>query len=231
MFNEDYFPEFKIEERKGNNLPSGVLMRVSGPFGNIDTKNRNGRIYSAGLWEKVLKDEDTQRKLKDRNLFGEADHPQDLQASINRASHIITDLKVNGGNKSIDGTADVLDTPAGRIVQTLFKAGCKLGISSRGAGSIDEKAKSRGQGAIVSEDDYKFGGFDFVTDPSAQNAYPQVSENKILAEGVQTLLHEKKDEVLNDLNYYNGLLEKVGYSIDGAKLLTEGGEKRRQICR
>jgi len=179
----------------------GVLMTVEGNFGIINKKNRNGRTYKKDLWEKVMNSPDFKRKMGDRSYLGEADHPPTFHASLARASHVLTDLRLEGDD--LKGKVDVLDTPSGRVLGVLFKAGVNVGISSRGAGSLVKE----GSKVFVNDKDYRFGGFDFVTEPSAQNAYPKVSEalTEECKGEICQILQEGADEVIQEKDYYSKL--------------------------
>lgn len=210
MLFEDLFSDggLIIDEAATAKKRSGVLSVVEGPFGVTETQNKNERIYKNSLWEKVLKLK--AGDLKDRAIVGEPEHPNSLHARIERISHVVTDLKLKPESNTLWGRAEILDTPTGRILDTLFKANVKVGISSRGAGSIKiEKGKN-----YVNEDDYVFAGFDFVSNPSAPNAYPK------LAESLLESLEPVKDKIQEDREYYDGLLGRFGVS---TKMLLEGG--------
>lgn len=150
----------------------GVLKSVKGIFSEANEQNRNGRRYSRKLWDKVLSGDYVKEMLNNRTLFGEADHPPDrAEISLPNVSHVITSLKMMPDGV-IEGTADILDTPAGRILNTLIEYGAVLGISSRGMGTVSEN----GGGQWVDEDSYVFITFDFVPMPSVKRARPGLKE-------------------------------------------------------
>ena len=119
MLSEVFYPEQNLTEVRKEKRP-GVLMTVKGPFGMTEKPNKNGRIYSNSLWEKVLGSEDTQRKLKERAIFGEPDHPNTLYPTISKASHIVTKIELDKKNNVIMGEADIIDTPGGRIIKAIY---------------------------------------------------------------------------------------------------------------
>lgn len=200
---ENVQPFMEVKKRPQD----GVLLRVSGPFGEVDRENKNRRYYSRKLWEAVLSSDDIKEKIKNRGCFGEATHPTTFNAEFPRVSHVITDLYLNKDDGQLYGSADILDTPAGRIMDVLYRAKCRVGISSRGAGST---VKRNGREEI-SVRDFKFAGFDFVTDPSAHNAFPEVEET--FKQEMRKVLSESADEILEteeSRKYFCTLLEKVG---------------------
>ena len=137
---------------------------IEGVFMQSDIKNRNGRIYP----EQVMKKEvDRYRKEfveKDR-AFGELGHPDGPTINLDKVSHMITKLEQDG--KNFMGRAKVLSTPNGQIVRNLINDGAKLGVSSRGLGSLETRG-----GAQVVKDDFQLAtAADIVADPSAPEAF------------------------------------------------------------
>ena len=106
-----------------------------------------------------------QKLVKERRALGELDHPDDSVINLKNASHMVTDVWWE--NKNVMGKVKVLDTPSGGILKSLVESGVKLGISSRGMGSVTESA----QGHVVVEDDFQLICFDFVSEPSTPNAF------------------------------------------------------------
>lgn len=206
MLIDTFYPTSSLQEVKREKpKPKGVIMTVRGPFGMTEAENRNKRVYTNEVWEKVLGDQDIQTRLKERAIYGEADHPQTLFPAIGRVSHIVTDLKLDKATNTLEGEADILDTPSGRIIKTIYEAGGKIGISSRGAGDLEEK----GGKSFVSSKSYKFGGFDFVIEPSMPNAYPSPARREELEESVSRILTESITLVEKEEDYYRSLLEKI----------------------
>jgi hypothetical protein len=158
---------FVAKGRDNKKLRPGVLIHVNGPAGIVESENRNKRIYTKGLWEKVLRSQDLKERFDRRSLLGEADHPESFDSSIPRVSHIVTSMKVD--ENAIYAGFDIVDTPNGRIVNTLLDAGVELGVSTRGRGALEQ----RGTKNFVTEDAYEFSTIDFVIHPSGQNAYPK----------------------------------------------------------
>ena len=137
---------------------------IQGVFMQSEIKNRNGRVYP----KKVLQDEVaryTKDFIKQDRAFGELGHPQGPTINLDRASHLITDLKEDGNN--FVGKAKILSTPMGSIVKNLIDDGAKLGVSSRGLGTLEENG-----GAQYVKGDFQLAtAADIVADPSAPDAF------------------------------------------------------------
>jgi len=137
-------------------------MILSGVMQKSDTQNGNGRVYPHNV---LMREVELYKKLvKERRALGELDHPDDSVINLKNASHMVTDVWFEG--KSVMGKVQVLDTPSGNILRSLVDCGVKLGISSRGMGSVSES-----QGSTVVEDDFQLICFDFVSEPSTPNAF------------------------------------------------------------
>ena len=108
---------------------------LSGIFMQADIKNRNGRVYPVTEIGNAVKA--AQLRITEHNgIFGELDHPQTLNINLDRISHVITELKMDGNNAV--GRAKLLDTPMGKIAKELINSGVRIGVSSRGAGTVSE---------------------------------------------------------------------------------------------
>ena len=137
---------------------------IEGIFLQGDLKNRNGRMYPVGLLEREVTKYDQSYIQKGRAL-GELGHPEGPTINLDRVSHSITSLKKEGTN--FVGKARILDTPMGRIAKSLLDEGVKLGVSSRGLGSLKEQ-----NGMKVVADDFMLAtAADIVADPSAPDAF------------------------------------------------------------
>lgn len=169
---------YEINPFKANILKEAAdnngRMVVEGVFQASDRKNANGRIYPRSLWEKVLKNEDVNKAINERRMFGELDHPMDGKWRLANASHIVTNMTFNETSGEVLGRAEILDTPNGKILQELFNAGATVGISSRGSGSVKQ-----GPDGLVVQEDFKLETYDFVANPSTFGAYPQLVREEI----------------------------------------------------
>lgn len=143
-----------IEESVGKDL------FLSGIFMQADIKNRNGRNYPLNEISRAVTE--AQARIQETNgIFGELDHPQSLTINLDRISHVITDIRMEGSNAI--GRARLLDTPMGKIAKTLVESGVRLGVSSRGAGAVNESGGVTG---------FNFITVDIVATPSAPGAIP-----------------------------------------------------------
>jgi len=137
---------------------------IEGTFLQGDIKNRNGRVYEF----KMLKDKVEQYRkefVEQKRAFGELGHPEGPTINLERVSHMISELAPDG--KNFYGKAKIMDTPYGKIVKNLMDEGAKLGVSSRGVGSLEEK-----NGANYVKDDFRLStAADIVADPSAPEAF------------------------------------------------------------
>ena len=137
---------------------------IRGPFMQAEVKNRNGRIYPMEVLSKEV-EKYNKNFVQQNRAFGELGHPDGPTVNLERVSHRITSLHPDGNN--FIGEAKIMDTPMGKIVKNLMDEECKLGVSSRGMGSLDE----RGGAKYVRDDFYLATAADIVADPSAPNAF------------------------------------------------------------
>ena len=154
-----------IAKNNGKLIVTGILQRA-------ESKNQNGRIYPKETLVREAK-KYTEIFIKQHRALGELDHPESSVVNLQNASHNITEMGWSGDN--LIGTVEVLGTPAGNILKELFKAGIKLGISSRGLGSVETVAE---EGADIDDipaqevqPDFELIAFDFVSNPSTQGAF------------------------------------------------------------
>ena len=150
-----------ITEEKEN---GGKNYKIRGIFMQADIKNRNGRLYPMEVLDEEVK-KYNEKFIQQNRAFGELGHPDGPTVNLERVSHMITSLKPDG--KNFIGEAKIMDTPMGKIVKNLMDEGAKLGVSSRGMGSL----KQRGGANVVSDDFYLATAADIVADPSAPNAF------------------------------------------------------------
>ena len=151
--------DYLIEEKDGKKD-----YKIKGIFMQADIKNRNGRIYPMEILNKEVK-RYNKEYINEKRAFGELGHPDGPTVNLERASHMITALYPDG--KNYIGEAKILGTPMGEIVKNLMDEGAKLGVSSRGMGSLDSKNGAN----YVRNDFYLATAADIVADPSAPNAF------------------------------------------------------------
>ena len=137
---------------------------IEGIFMQAEQKNRNGRIYPTGVLMPVVEKYNKDYVAQNRAL-GELNHPQGPTVNLDRASHMIKELKQSGSD--IIGKAKVMETPMGKIAMNLIDEGAKLGVSSRGMGSL----KMTEGGVNEVQKDFMLAAVDIVADPSAPNAF------------------------------------------------------------
>ena len=138
--------------------------RIKGVFMEADIKNRNNRMYPMNVLEKEVS-RYNKEYVQQKRAFGELGHPDGPTVNLERVSHMITKLYPNG--KQFVGEAKVMDTPYGKIVKNLIDEGAKLGVSSRGMGSLEPRRDMH----VVKDDFYLATAADIVADPSAPNAF------------------------------------------------------------
>ena len=145
---------------------------IEGIFMQAEQKNRNGRVYPEKTLMKEVKRYNKEYVTNSRAM-GELGHPEGPTVNLERVSHLIKEMKVEGNN--IIGKAKILDTPYGQIVKNLIDEGAKLGVSSRGMGSL----KKNEAGVNEVQEDFMLAAVDIVADPSALDAFVNgVMENK-----------------------------------------------------
>ena len=137
---------------------------IEGIFMQSERKNKNGRIYPLEVLEKEV-DRYVSEYVEPKRAFGELGHPDGPTVNLDRASHMIQSLKKEG--KNFVGRAKILDTPNGKIVKSLIDEGARLGVSSRGMGTLKPEKKAQ----VVQNDFYLATAADIVADPSAPNAF------------------------------------------------------------
>jgi hypothetical protein len=175
-----------LSEREKREMDNGVLY-LSGRIQTADKKNGNGRSYPYSVLKREI---DNYKKIvQDNRACGELDHPDDSVINLKNVSHIITDVWWEG--KDVMGKIKVLDTPSGRILKDLINAGVKLGISSRGLGSVKES-----MGNTVVQEDFELICFDMVSEPSTPNAYVYPKEQSRMYENK---INEAKQNIVDDL--------------------------------
>jgi hypothetical protein len=138
---------------------------IEGIFMQAEKPNRNGRIYGRGIMEREV--QKYQELINEKRSLGELGHPPTPSINLNQVSHMITGLKFEGND--IHGRAKILDTPMGKIAKNFIEEGVRLGVSSRGLGSV----KLNKEGVNEVQDDFHLATVDIVADPSAPDAFVQ----------------------------------------------------------
>jgi hypothetical protein len=157
-----------------------------------NTLNQNGRIYPKSILEREVIN--YQKLISENRALGECDHPDSSVVELKNVSHIVREAKMQGDN--VYGVIEILDTPKGKIIQSLIESGVTLGISSRGVGSTSSR-----DGNQIVQDDFQLICFDMVSEPSTPGAF-MLSENKnINIKDVNKNFNrsDKIDRIFNDI--------------------------------
>ena len=150
-----------MKENNGKLVVKGVLQRA-------EAKNQNGRVYPRDILVRESKKYD-ENFVKQNRALGELDHPDSSVVNLQNVSHNVKEMHFEGDN--LVGTVEILTTPSGNILKELFKNGIKLGISSRGLGSVEMVQEANGDTVSKVGDDFELIAFDFVSNPSTHGAF------------------------------------------------------------
>ena len=179
-----------IKENDGKLIVRGVLQRA-------EAKNQNGRVYPREILAREAKKYEKEF-IAQRRAMGELDHPESSVVNLQNVSHNVKDMHWEGDN--LLGTVEVLGTPSGNILKELFKSGIKLGISSRGMGSVETVTEDSGDSVVKVQPDFELIAFDFVSNPSTHGAfmYP-MNEGVEKKEGRTCGTYCKVESIINDI--------------------------------
>jgi hypothetical protein len=196
----------EVEYITESNKDGSKNYKIRGVFMQSEIKNRNGRMYPYPVLEKEV-GRYNKEYVQQKRAFGELGHPDGPTVNLERVSHMIT--KLNPDGKNFIGEAKIMDTPYGKIVKNLIDEGAKLGVSSRGMGSLEPNAKGM---QVVKDDFYLATAADIVADPSAPNAFVEgimegkewVWENGIVKEV--------------DIAFYKEIMDRKSADIEDKKI-------------
>lgn len=169
----------------GRLIVTGVLQRAN-------EKNQNGRIYPENILKREV-DKYKGREIKENRAYGELDHPESSVVELKNTSHIIRDVWWNG--KDVVGKVEILNTPSGRILKELIEAGCTVGISSRGMGSVRQIKED---GTVAVENDFDLICWDFVSNPSTHGAFMK-PVNEGVSRGSKVNKYETANSIMRDI--------------------------------
>ena len=187
--------------------------KIKGVFMQSDVKNRNGRIYPQQILAKEVA-KYNKNFIKEKRAFGELGHPDGPTVNLERVSHMITDLYPDG--KNFIGEAKIMATPMGEIVKNLMDEGAKLGVSSRGMGSLE----SRGGTNYVKDDFYLATAADIVADPSAPNAFVEgIMEGKEWVWNNGALVEEELLQMQREFDVKQSKMDEKRKALAFAKFL------------
>lgn len=180
-----------LTEEEKRDVANGMTY-LTGKLQEADVQNGNGRVYPYKVLAREV--QNYKKLVKENRALGELDHPDSQVINLQNACHMVTDIWMEGNN--VMGKIKVLNTPSGQVLKSLVESGVKLGISSRGMGSVSE-----GAGKVVVQEDFQLICFDFVSEPSTPNAFMMKEakeyNNKVFtkADRINRLLNEVlKDE-------------------------------------
>ena len=179
-----------LTEREKKEVSNGATY-LSGRIQAADTPNGNGRVYPKNVLEKEIKN--YLKIVKDNRATGELDHPEDSVVNLKNVSHLMVDVWWQGND--VMGKMKVLETPSGRILKDLMNAGVKLGISSRGLGTVKEGR----DGHDVVEEDFQLICFDIVSEPSTPNAFVHPDDKRNMSSNFRTKIKENKQNQIDNL--------------------------------
>ena len=175
----------------------GGKIFLRGVLQKSDTLNQNGRIYPNAILERELRN--YQKFIRENRALGECDHPDTSVVELKNASHIVREAHMDGNQ--VVGTIELLNTPAGKILQSLVESGVTLGISSRGVGST----KTEGDYQVV-QDDFQLICWDFVSEPSTPGAFMMKEGVEISRADLNKHFNktDRIDRIFNDIIDWKG---------------------------
>ena len=184
----EYTPEMikeSIAENNGKVVMKGILQKAN-------TLNQNGRVYPLPILRREIMN--YQKFIREGRSLGELDHPDSSVVELKNVSHIVRDAQMDGD--AVVGTVEILNTPSGKILQSLIESGVTLGISSRGVGTT----KRQGDTQIV-QDDFQLICWDFVSEPSAPGAFMMSEGRDLSVDEIKNIFTktDRIDRILNDI--------------------------------
>ncbi len=183
-------PQMIVESERKNNgrvIVSGVLQRA-------EAKNQNGRVYPKDTLMREAK-KYAEIQIAENRALGELDHPESSVVNLQNVSHNIKKIWWKGND--LCGTVEVLGTPSGNILKELLKAGVKLGISSRGMGSVEEIREGDGEGSLEVQPDFELVCWDFVSNPSTHGAFMAPVNESVGS--IKVDKYEKLNNIINEM--------------------------------
>lgn len=189
----DYIPFEVSPEQINESINKNGKLIVSGVLQRAEAPNQNERIYPKELLVREAKKYET--LIKERRALGELDHPDSSVVNLGNVSHNVVSMDWRGND--LVGVVEVLSTPAGNILRELFKSGIKLGISSRGLGSVKELTED---GTVQVQPDFELIAFDFVSNPSTHGAFlSPVNEGVDKVRSLQNNQYAKINSIITDI--------------------------------
>jgi len=173
-------------------IPGGFV--VQGVLQRAGAKNQNGRVYPKRILERECQRYQMEY-IDQHRALGELDHPESSVVNLNNVSHNV--LKIWWKGDDLHGAVQILDTPSGKILKELFRAGITLGISSRGLGSVKEL---RNEGTVEVQEDFELICWDFVSNPSTHGAFMRPTHmNESVNKKTQTNKYNKVNDIITSI--------------------------------
>jgi hypothetical protein len=178
------YTELEYDKKAINEaIAKNETIRIPSLLQRADAENQNGRIYP-----KPILDREAQLYLeefvKQNRALGELDHPESTVVNLKNVSHNVTEMHWDGDD--LRGTIEILPTPAGNIVRDLMRAGIRIGVSSRGVGSVSQIGRDK----VQVEEDFKLICFDIVSNPSTHGAFLNESVNNAIVSARATRIND-----------------------------------------
>ena len=185
--NFEYDPKLIREQ-----IEAGEPLMMKGILQKAETLNQNGRLYPREILEREIRN--YQKFIKENRALGELDHPDSSVVELKNASHTVKEAYMEGD--IVYGTVEILNTPSGKILQSLVESGITLGISSRGVGST----RSKGDVQIV-QDDFQLICWDFVSEPSTPGAFMMKEGKEVSPQFINEVFNksDRIDRIFNDI--------------------------------
>ena len=170
--------------KESKQINGGKIM-LKGVIQRADTLNQNGRIYPRGILEREIIN--YQKFIRENRALGECDHPDTSVVELKNVSHIVREARMDG--ETVYGVVELLDTPSGKILQSLIESGVTLGISSRGVGSTKQQG-----GNLIVQEDFQLICFDIVSEPSTPGAF-MMNESRAIRPSDLKATFNKSDRI------------------------------------
>jgi hypothetical protein len=173
-------------------IPGGFV--VQGVLQRAGAKNQNGRVYPKRILERECQRYQMEY-IDQHRALGELDHPESSVVNLNNVSHNV--LKIWWKGDDLHGAVQILDTPSGKILKELFRAGITLGISSRGLGSVKEL---RNEGTVEVQEDFELICWDFVSNPSTHGAFMRPTHmNESVNKNISTTKYTRTNDIITSI--------------------------------
>ena len=193
------FTAFEYNDSDLDKREEGKPLVLNGILQKANTLNQNGRVYPRHILEREIRN--YEKLIRENRAFGELDHANEPIVNMKNISHVIREIWMEGD--VVYGKVEILDTPCGKIIESIIKAKCKPGISSRALGSLQ-----RENNVNVVQDDLQIICWDFVSEPSTPNAFMTLSEAKIIDGETARKAFKKSDFVERAANEILSLKKK-----------------------